>query len=222
MDAAIAEYERQRTLLQNQLTYAEQQRQNALGTYSNQYNDVLSQLANAKTNAERDTAVGRQNVFDTARQTQRSNRNVLRSLGILSSSAAGEMLNKPYTEASKQAGNMENLLLQKKQELDTLKVQKDSEYANSIRDLETNYAKMISDIQADIRYTEAEKIAAVRELTAAAQTRYAELQQAQLNWENQLRAQQQQFALDMARMQAYSGITPDMSGILQNSLVGRV
>jgi len=81
---------------------------------------------------------------------------------------------------------------------------------------------MISDIQADIRYTEAEKIAAVRELTAAAQTRYAELQQAQLNWENQLRAQQQQFALDMARMQAYSGITPDMSGILQNSLVGRV
>jgi hypothetical protein len=224
MDAAIAEYDRQRALLQNQLGFAQQQRQNALDTYGNQYNDVVSQIANARTNAERDTEVGRQNVFDIAQNTQRSNRNVLRSLGILSSSAAGEMLNKPYTEASKQVGSMENQLIQRKKELDDLKIQKDAEFATNVRDLETNYSKMIADIQADIRYTEADKIAAVNQLTAAAQTRYAELQQAQLNWNNQLAAQQQQFALDIARMNAYSGnsITPEMSGILQSSMAVKV
>lgn len=224
MDAAIAEYDKQRALLQNQLGFAQQQRQNALDTYGNQYNDVVSQIANARTNAERDTEVGRQNVFDIAQNTQRSNRNVLRSLGILSSSAAGEMLNKPYTEASKQVGSMENQLIQRKKELDDLKIQKDEEFATNVKDLETNYSKMIADIQADIRYTEADKIAAVNQLTAAAQTRYAELQQAQLNWNNQLAAQQQQFALDIARMNAYSGnsITPEMSGILQSSMAVKV
>lgn len=218
INALIAEYDRQQALNQNQLAYLGNQRQTALDTYGNQNKELMSQIATAKTNAERDVETGKQSLYETAQGTQRSNRNVLRALGILGSSAAGEMLTKPNTEAAKQVGNLQTQLVQRKKELDDLAIQKQNEYAVNVKELEDNYAKLVSDIQIDSRYNEDEKLAAIQNVNAAYSTRAAELDQAMLQWNQDIQTQAQQYALDIARMQAYQGITPDYTS-LYNSKV---
>lgn len=205
----MAEYDRQQALYNNQIKFLGEQKTNQLGTYNTQLQGVLGQIDTAGQNAERDVERGTQNVYDTAKGTQRSNRNVLRALGILGSSAGGEMLTKPMDEASKQSGIMQEELGARKRELDTMKIQKQEEFANAVKDLETNYTKLVSDIQIDQRYSNASKMAAIQQLNAATQQRVNELQQAEMNWKYQLAAAEQQFAMDLAKMQSYQGITPD-------------
>lgn len=214
----MAEYDRQQALYNNQIKFLGEQKTNQLGTYNTQLQGVLGQIDTAGVNAERDVERGTQNVYDTAKGTQRSNRNVLRALGILGSSAGGEMLTKPMDEASKQSGIMQEELGARKRELDTMKIQKQEEFANAVKDLETNYTKLISDIQVDQRYSQASKMAAIQQLNSATQQRLAEIDQAKMNWQYQFAQAEQQFAMDMAKMQSYQGITPDYKNLQGYSL----
>jgi len=182
IEQILASYDRAAAEATNQLGY--------LGNVHEQgnvdYQNNLSQLTS-------DIDAGKQGAYDTAKSTQRSNRNVLRSLGILSSSAAGEILSNPMVAAQKAAAYF-----------DQIKVQKIAEAQAGMQQVQMQYEKLVADIQTDLRFDQRDQELAIQQATDALNGRIAEIQQAAVAWNQSLIQQRQQYAMDLVKIQAYS------------------
>lgn len=185
--------------LNTQLGTAQSQYGNITNLLGSQQADVNSQLGSATTAAQQQ---GDQNVsaaYDTAQATQRANRNTLRALGILDSSAAGNLLTQPFQQADKAAAATRTQVSQQLNDLHNQGVTISAQLAKQAADVSTNFQDQLSKIQNDQRFTYQQRYDAQQQLQAALQQTMATIQSQKMQWDQAIQTQKNQFLTELAR-----------------------
>ena len=165
--------------------------------------DVRRQVGTSKTNLATNTQQQINQAGSTARNVQGQNRNVLRALGILNSSAAGQILAKPLNQFDEQRAQLGQFLVQKTTELDDFVNQKVAEATQVKNSIVQNYNDLVNKIQTDLRFNDRQRNDALQAANAALSQRMAEISQAVMNYQNQAQLQKQQFAASLAGAMNY-------------------
>lgn len=205
-----------------QLSDLDTQKSGVLSELEAQKQGLLSQVDRSRQQAKADTENQIQQAGNTARTIQSKNRNILRSLGILNSTYAGEQLNQPMEEFGKQRAMLTEALTSRYTELDDFMNQKASEFANYAKSIQDQYTKLSSDIMRDLRYNEADKADAINQLNAALQQRIAEIQTANSQYQQQVEAQKAQTAAYIQSLNEYQNPTANLDAISSQLLSGNV
>lgn len=214
------EWDRNKANLEGQLSGLGTQRQSALENMGQQLSNLQNQVGSARQSAQESAASNIADAGSIARSTQAKNRNTLRALGILSSSAAGDILSQPMNAFGQERAKIESALAQRNKELDDTLVQKTAEHSQMVKDLESQYAQLTSQIQSDLRFSDRERANAIAAANAAAQQRMAEIQTAQATWNNQVQAQKQNLALTLAQLGGWKPTSADLGRISGTLLSG--
>lgn len=215
---ANTQYDYLSSQLQNQLSGLDTQRTNAQNEIDTGLSGVQNQIGLSRTNAQNNTDSQIQQAGSIAKSSQQQNRNVLRALGIINSSAAGELLSKPINEFGKQRAQMQQALTSRFSELDNTLDQAVKEASNKKNEILSNYSQLYSNIQNDLRFNDRQRVDAVNSINAAASQHLADIQQSVLNYQNQVNLQKQQFAMQMAQVSGYQNPNLDLSGITNATL----
>lgn len=207
------EYDRSAEELQAQLGQASTAREQGLSSLRSAVDEYGNVIGKQKASAEQATAKNIQSAGSTAAQTQAKSRNVLRALGILSSSAAGDILNRPMTEFGSQKAELQQGLIQRTQELDDAFAQKTQEHANLVNQLETQYATIVGNIQRDLRFGEQERNNAIAAAKSAVLDRLNEIRMAQAQWQNDINAAKNGLIASATGLSSYTNQTADLPAI---------
>lgn len=170
------QYDRTKSDLQSQLGYLGSQRSQGMQALQNALSGFQNQVGRARASAGEETDRAISEAASTAQETVRSNRNTLRGLGILSSSAAGDILSRPTQAFDVERANLKRQFTSRLSELDDYLNQKSSEHALAVQQLESNYANLVSKIQRDLRFNDRERADAVKEAQAALSYNIAQIQ----------------------------------------------
>lgn len=176
---------------------------------------VTNLKAQEQTNYENDV----QNASETAKSVQRKNRNVLRSLGILGSSAAGEMLSQPYNEFDKQKATIATSYRQRTQQLDDFLVQKTNEHAGMVKDLEDKYSQLVGSIQKDLRFNAGERASAIKQASDALRERMSQIKAAQSSWVSNINQIKYNLGSELTNLSSYNSPTIDLGAIDSQSMM---
>lgn len=212
------EYDRSAEELQAQLGQAGTAREQGLSSLRSAVDEYGNVIGKQKASAEQTTAKNIQSAGSTAAQTQAKSRNVLRALGILSSSAAGDILNRPMTEFGTQKADLQQGLIQRTQELDDALAQKTSEHASLVKNLESQYAEIVGNIQRDLRFSDRERADAVAAAKSAVLSRLSEIRTAQAQWQNDINAAKNGLTASTTNLSSYTNPTADTSAIASTGL----
>jgi hypothetical protein len=212
------EYDRAAEELRAQLGQAGTAREQGLSSLQGAVDQYGNLIGQQKQSAQQATDKSIQSAGSTARQTQGKSRNVLRALGILSSSAAGDILNRPMTEFGTQRADLQQGLIQRTQELDNALAQKTSEHAQLVKNLESQYAEMVGNIQRDLRFSDRERADAVAAAKSAVLSRLSDIRTAQANWQNDINAAKQGLTASAAGFGSYVNPTADLASISNQGL----
>jgi len=206
-------FDRLRSDVEGQLPFLQRERDRGLSSLSGQMDALGNQVGRQKEEAAQSRDQNIQQAGDTARQIQMQNRNMLRSLGILSSSAAGELLARPLNEF----GNQRAMILQETQKrfnvLDDFLNEKTNEHKNAVESLQDNYARLIGQVQNDLRFNERERLDAVRSANAALGQRLAEIKQEQFNYQSQVDAFKKNLAMQAQSLTNWQNPEANLSNI---------
>jgi len=214
LEGLMGEYDQYQQQRESDLSYLGTQKENALSTLNTGYGRMENQAKTAKEEATTATQSAQGKALSTAQDVTRKNRNVLRALGILSSSAAGEMLSKPMTEYGTQSGELEQGLIKRKQVVDDWLGERLTDYTQQVKETQGQYAKLTGDIQMDMRFSQQDKIQAVKAANKALDQRIQDIK---------LQAQQYQMAAQnynaniisqITQMKLYQNPQADISGLL--------
>jgi hypothetical protein len=191
---------------------------NTMGTnLANEKSNQLSLVGGLRGNALSEAEANKQLNYETANNTQRANRNVLRALGILGSSAAGEILSRPQVAADRVTAEQQGVLTKRLADLDNMKVQVEQDYGNKKTELDNNYMALANQIQSDMRFGQEEKLNAMDQLRAA----YAQDKQARdlayQQWNADLEQKKVANQLAYAQIMAYTNPS-NTSSILASKL----
>ena len=170
------QYDRTKSDLESQMGYLGSQRSQGMQALQNALSGFQNQVGRARTSAGEETDRAISEAASTAQETVRSNRNTLRGLGILSSSAAGDILSRPTQAFDVERANLKRQFTSRLSELDDYLNQKSSEHALAVQQLESNYANLVSKIQRDLRFNDRERADAVKEAQAALSYNIAQIQ----------------------------------------------
>ena len=212
------QYDRAAEELQAQLGQAGTAREQGLSTLQSAVDEYGNLIGKQKMSAQQATDKGIQSAGSTARQTQGKSRNVLRALGILSSSAAGDILNRPMTEFGTQKAELQQGLIQRTQELDDTLAQKTKEHAQLVKNLESQYAEIVGNIQRDLRFSDRERSDAVAAAKSAVLSRLSDIRTAQANWQNDINAAKQGLVSSATGLGSYVNQSADTSKIASTGL----
>lgn len=212
------QYDQSAEQLNQQLGSLGTQRGQALSSLDTSFQGVTSQVDKSRKSAQDSTDTNVQDALSTAQDVERSNRNKLRALGILNSSAAGELLSKPLNEYDKQRGVLFKALQDRNGELDDFLTQKTAEHSQAVQQIESQYADLVGRIQSDLRFNQRQRADALQAANAALQQRMSEIQTAQFNYQAQVEAAKQQSAAAISSLNAYQATPNNLSGI-QNATV---
>lgn len=208
------QFDRLRSQAESQLPFLQSERSRSLSNLANELTGLQNQVASQKEESQANTESQIANAGQVARETQRANRNTLRALGILNSTAAGELLSKPLNEFSKIRADIIQEGTRRFNELDNFLNQKTAEHANLVAQIEDNYSRLVGEIQNDLRFNERERADAIRGANAALAQRIAEIQQAQFNWKSQVDTMKAQLAGELQQIQDYNQPQADL-GVLE-------
>lgn len=198
------EFDRSKALLEGQLGGARESRDLALSGLDTQKQYLLSQIGGQKERALRDRDKNIDSAAQAARNTQANSRNMLRALGILNSTAAGEILSRPLNEFDQTKAEYVQMAQQRTSELDDYLTAKTSELASAYKEIELQYGQLMERIQTDLRFSNRERADAVRAVNAALSERMAEIKQAQINYSNEVNAQKANIAMQLAQFGNYN------------------
>lgn len=118
---------------------------------------------------------------DTVKNTQGNIRNMLRALGILASSKAGELLSEPVNEFSRQKSFINRALTKRVGELDDYFNDATLELGKERNRIMGDYEQLINGIRADIRFTESERDQALLQAQQAFNDRLMGIKEAFFN-----------------------------------------
>lgn len=204
--------------LQSQLDQANTDYQNSLTDVNNQVDTNQTDVNRQKTEAQQatDTAIGQAGA--TAQSVQRSNRNVLRALGILNSTYAGDKLQEPMNQFDQQRATLSNTLLQQVNKLDDYMNQVKTQADSFRRQLLSQYTTIKGNIEGDLRFNQKEKADALIQAKAALNQRLSEISSSQTSYLQQADQAKKGFAATLASMQLQKNPSADISGILKSSI----
>ena len=222
--AAQQAYNAENQNLNTQYDYASAQLQNQLGTLGSQRDqsiaqvdlglgDINRQVGTSKTNLQTNTQQQINEAGSTARNVQGQNRNVLRALGILNSSAAGQILAKPMNQFDQQRAQLGQFLVQKSAELDDFVNSKVTEASQVKNQIVTQYNDLVNKIQTDLRFNDRQRNDAIKSANAALSQRLSEISQSIMNYQQQVEMQKQQFAQSLATAMNYQAPTANLGDI---------
>lgn len=208
-------YDREKEGLLSQLGYLGTQKDQSLNELNSAIEGVRGEVGNQKeqTVASRDREID--SAASSAQSAQRRNRNTLRALGILNSTAAGELLSKPINEFDKQKGQITEAARLRFNELDNFLNTKVSEGMNKVAQLQTQYSQLVDNIQRDLRFNDREKTDAVKQARAALQSRLNDISNSVLSYKQQVDASKKDYALQLSQLGSYQNPTADTTSILQ-------
>lgn len=205
--SANTSYDYNAQQLNDQLGSLGGQKQNAINELDTGLSGVRTQVDTSRTNAQTNNDQQVQQAGSIAHSTQQQNRNVLRSLGILNSSAAGELLSKPINEFDKQRAGMQTALTQRFGELDDFLNQKVAEANNAKNSIISQFTDLAGKIQTDLRFNERQRIDAVNQANAALQQRLADIQNSVLSYQQQVNTQKQSYTSGLSQINSYQNPT---------------
>jgi hypothetical protein len=214
------QYDKNAEDLNSQLPYLAQQKDQAVGDINQELTSAQNQVGTQRTNAQNNADTQIQDAGSIAHSTQAQNRNVLRALGILNSSAAGETLAKPITEFDKQRGNITTALTQRMSELDNFLNDQVAKHQSAITGIQNNYLNLVGNIQRDLRFNDRQRADAINAANAALQQRLADVQTSLLNYTNQVNLQKQQYGTALQGINSYQAPTANLSTISNTGIAG--
>jgi len=203
--------------LQNQLNYTTEQKTNTLSELDRQLQNYVSGVDKQKTQTNEDVNSAVSDAASTAQNVQRSNRNVLRGLGILNSSYAGDQLAQPTNEFDKQRATLQKWGMTQLANLDDQKRQKQGEFDSQRNTVISQFNDLVGKIQTDMRFNEREKIGALQSAQAALQQRMAEINQQKVNYATQVNQTKNALLSDLVKLQV-AAPKADIGGILSKSM----
>jgi hypothetical protein len=197
------EFDRLSALANDQLGYLRSEYDTANENLANQKTGLLSQVGNQITdvNTSRDQNIAE--AGDIARSTQGKNRNMLRAIGILNSTAAGDILARPMEDFDKQRASFVSAAQTQVNKLNDFLTQKTSELAAAAKEISNNYLSLVGQIQTDLRFSGRERADAIKSANAALSQRMSDIKMAQSNYQQTTEAQKQNIALQIAQLQGY-------------------
>lgn len=214
LENALSEYDRADAELGLQQQSAEGQKASALSQIDTQKAEAVKRGQSLTDEAQQGMQSNIESASATTQDTVRKNRNILRALGILSSSAAGEMLARPGEEFAKTSADLKTQFTKRKQQVDDWVSQRTTEADNAKNDVLRQFNDIVARIQNDRRFNQRDKINAVQQAQSALKSRIAELNQYAI--ESQQAAQQynQNLQMQIANMQLYQNPSANIQGIL--------
>lgn len=214
----LTEYDKNRSDLESQYGQLGNERQTGLTNIQNALDEYGNKIKSQETAATTSGDKQIQSAGSAARQTQAKSRNVLRALGILSSSAAGDILSRPMTEFAGQRAEIKQAVQERLQELGDALIAKTKEGATLVKQLESQYAQLIGQIQSDLRFSDRERADAVAQANAAAQSRLSEIRMAQANWKNSITSQANNLLASASSLSNFTNPTADTGAITNTGL----
>lgn len=212
------EYDRNAENLSGQLDFLGTQKGNSLSELDTAFTGTENQVKSAKTNSDTGTADAIKQAGSIAQSTQLQNRNILRALGILNSSAGGELLSKPITEFDKQRASLVASHLQRISELDDTLNQASSQHSNAVKSLEDNYSNLVGQIQTDLRFNDRQRADAIKSANAALNQRMADIQTSMANYKAQVDAAKVAAGQAISSISNYAQPTAN-TGAISNTLI---
>lgn len=213
LDSALAEYDRQEEMLNSQKAENEAEKNRQIQAAQTEYGkaeksaqNLISEAGESKTNEENKS-------LTTAQDTVRKNRNVLRALGILSSSAAGEMLSRPMEAHAQNVADLGQLYIKRKQQVEEWLTGKSDEMNTYKQNLEAQYTQVINNIQQDVRFNRERKMEALQAAQTAFGERMGELNTASQNYQVAAKQYQDNLSMQLAQIALYQNPSANISGI---------
>jgi hypothetical protein len=214
LNAALNEYDRQNSLLQNQLTSTQGQKESALSGIESQYGQAQKQAGAETLTAQENLTSQKQKALSTSQDVERKNRNMLRALGILSSSAAGEMLAKPGEEYATTSADLTTAFNKRKGQVDDWLNQRLEEANTSKTDIVRQFNDIVANINTDVRFNSQSKLQAVQAAQAALKENIAQLNTQAMQYQQAAQQYSQNMATQVAQLQLYQNPSANISGIL--------
>jgi len=218
LENALREFDRYKEEAEAQKVELGQQRGELLSGYEKQEAKAKEQAGLSTMEAEEATTTAKREALGTAQDVQRKNRNVLRALGILSSSAAGEMLAKPFNELAKVSGDLGVQLTKRKGEIDRWLNERQSEIADAVTKIDTQYQNLIGQINRDIRYSGEQRASAVEAASNALNQTLSDIRTQALAQQEAANQYTSQMLQQMAQIQLYQNPQANVSGILSAAI----
>lgn len=173
--AANTQYDRLLSDYNSQLSDLSRQKGQAVTDIQNAQQGVLSSVDQQKSDLENQKLSTIGEAASTARNTQKTSRNILRALGILNSSYAGDKLQEPMNSFDTARANIIQQAQSRVAQLDDFVNNKKAEFASQIAQINNTFASMQDKINNDIRFTDRSRLDAVSQLQAAYNAKIAEL-----------------------------------------------
>ena len=218
LEAALKEHDYYAQLGQGQITSLGEQQANALGALGQNYGLAQGQATTAGAEATSDTQSAKNKTLSTAQGVQKSNRNVLRALGILSSSAAGEMLNKPMNEYAKQAADLEQGLIRRKDVIKDWLLARTAEFQQATAQTTQKFNDMVNQINTDLRFNAGQRADAVKQASAALKTTLANIETQKLNYQQTANQYASNILAQIAQLRIQQGEKVDTNALQQGML----
>lgn len=220
LGAANAGFDYEREGLLSQLSSLDRQKADSLSALDTDLKGISTEVGTQKQRSEQATSDAIGQAGSIARTTQAKNRNVLRALGILNSSAAATELTKPINEFDQERARLVRGNLQRIDDLDKFYLQKVDEGKQASREIETQYTDLVGRIQNDLRFNDRQRTQAVRDATAALQARKAEIGSRLANYQTQIGQMKSTFAAQLAQIKLAEDPSANIDSILGTALSG--
>lgn len=218
LSAANSALDYERGNLLSSLDSLGRQKADSLSSLETDLKGINTEVGAQKTRSQQatDEAIGQ--AGSIARTTQAKNRNVLRALGILNSSAAGTELSKPINEFDQERARLVRGNLDRIKQLDDFYLQKVDEGKQAAREIDSQYTDLVGRIQNDLRFNDRQRTQAVKDATAALNTRKSEIATTLVNYQNQVKQLKGNFAAQLAELKLAADPTADPTGIMNTGL----
>ena len=207
-------YDNTAKTLRSNLDSLGRQRENSLASldlgYQNFQGDINSQRTRAQQDYERNVA----DAQSSSQSVQRANRNTLRALGILGSTAAADMLARPIEQFDKTRGTLVQAKEQRIQDLENALNQKTQEHLLAKKSLEDQFVSLVDKIRNDLAFNDRQKASAIQQAQLALNDNINKIALQQLAYEQQAQLAAQSYA----DLPDYNPISLDTSGIYNSAL----
>lgn len=187
--------------LNSQIGQNQNQLDQSLASLDTAQQGLLSTAEQQKQDAVNSGAQRQAEAGNIAAQNVKTTRNVLRALGILNSSYAGDKLTQPGQEFEKARAAIQSETANRVNQIDQFVAQKKSEYVNTVAGLKNQFANIVDQIQRDLRFTDRQRADAVNAANAAFQDKISQVQQGASKAINDATAAKQNFIASLVSSQ---------------------
>lgn len=218
LSAANSGFDYERDGLLSQLSSLDRQKADSLSALDTDLRGIQTEVGSQKQRSEQATGDAIGQAGSIARTTQAKNRNVLRALGILNSSAAATELTKPINEFDQERARLVRGNLQRIEDLDKFYLQKVDEGKQASREIETQYTDLVGRIQNDLRFNDRSRTDAIKAATAALQARKVEIARELANYQNQVGKLKSTFASQLQQIKLAENPSANLDSIMGTAL----